>query len=86
MILSIEASGFTHDAEIYAIGLKTPRVEKTWKRWEYKSEEDMLRDFAKYFVTIDDKIVIGFNVVKFELMLMMTKMKAAGMPEFGDFR
>ena len=83
MILSIDADSYSYDAKIIAIGLKTQKSEKVWKSWEFGSEEDMLTDFIRHFLSIDDKIVIGFNVLKFDLMLLMLKSK--GLPEFHQF-
>ena len=83
MILSILTSGFSHDSEILAVGVKVFGGAKIWKRYEFPSEDRMISEFIDYFTGIDDKIVIGFNVMKFDLPLLM--LRSRGLEGFGRF-
>jgi DNA polymerase elongation subunit (family B) len=84
MILNIETTGFSHDADLFLIGVRTRTNEiKIWKRWDFPSEESMLKNFLSYFLGVDDKIVIGFNILKFELPYLFIKVQK--LPEFRDF-
>lgn len=83
MILGVQSNKFSQDANILAIGIKTHSDYKIWKRWEYPSEKEMLSDFITYFLSTDDKIIIGFNVMKFDIPFLM--LKSLELPRFGDF-
>ncbi len=73
MILSIQTSGFLPDSYIYMIGMKTLKDFKIWGVWNFSSEKNMLEDFIEYFTSTDDKIIIGFNILKFEIPMILLK-------------
>ncbi len=83
MILSVQTSGFSHDAKILAIGVKRPGVLRIWKSWEFRTEKEMLEDFVKYFLGTQDKIVIGFNLLKLDVPLLLLRTK--DFQEFPEF-
>lgn len=83
MIIVAKADKYTHDATILSIGLRTPGTTRVWKLWEFPDEGEMISDFMRYFLSIDDKIVVGFNILKFDIPLLL--LKSRGLPEFEDF-
>jgi hypothetical protein len=95
MILSAQTSGFSHDSKILAIGVKRPgnwsegdksRLQsqsRIWKSWEFPGEKEMLQDFVKYFLSTQDKIVIGFNLLKLDVPLLLLRTK--DLPDFPEF-
>lgn len=84
MIISIDTDGFSPDSGLIVIGLRTPSEVRLWKRWAFQDEKAMLSDFIKHFLSVtDDKIIIGFNLLKFDLPILLHK--AACLPEFGEF-
>lgn len=83
MILSIVADGFLQNSGIFLIGTKGLTTVRLWKKWEFESESDMIYDFIKHFIHIDDKILIGYNILKFDLMMLMLRAKnLAGFDQF----
>ena len=59
MILTLFASEFSPEARILLVGVQTHTGEfHFWKGWE---------GFLEYFLGTDDKIVVGFNILKFDI-------------------
>lgn len=83
MILSVQTDGFSSEARILAIGVKRPGFSHLWKSWEFASEKEMLSDFISYFLKTQDKIVIGFNLLKLDVPLLL--LRSSGLPQFGEF-
>ncbi|RLJ06603.1 MAG: hypothetical protein DRP16_04970 [Candidatus Aenigmatarchaeota archaeon] len=83
MILTVQTDRFSENAKILAIGIKTYSSIKTWNNWEYASEEEMLSNFINYFLSKDDKIIIGFNVMKFDIPLLL--LKSVNLQTFSGF-
>lgn len=67
MIVNIFTTGFSPDSSLLFIGVRTHTGE--FKSWE-KPEE-----FIEYFLSTDDKIVIGFNILKFDIPFLLLKAK-----------
>ncbi len=84
MILSIDTDGISLDSNLLVIGLRTPSEVRLWKRWDYPGEKAMVSAFADRFLGMEgDKIIIGFNLLKFDMPVLLHK--AVGLPSFGDF-
>ncbi|MFH1294415.1 MAG: hypothetical protein ABIH90_00550 [Candidatus Aenigmatarchaeota archaeon] len=84
MILSIDTDGFSPNSNLLVIGLRTPNEVKLWKRWDYADERTMVSDFVDYFLGIEgDKIIIGFNLLKFDIPTLLHK--TASQPRFEEF-
>ena len=75
MILTIFTGSFSPDAELFLIGVRT-------HTGEYKFWTDM-ENFLDYFLKTDDKIVVGFNLLKFDIPFLLLKAKDSG--KFRDF-
>jgi hypothetical protein len=83
MILSVQTEGFSSDAKILAIGAKRQTFVRIWKSWEFENEREMISDFIRYFLKTDDKIVIGFNLLKLDIPLLLLRSKE--LPLFSEF-
>jgi len=83
MILSIKTTGFSHDSSLISIGIKTASSVKFWNIWDFGNESELIGDFIKYFTDIDDKIVIGFNILKFDIPFLL--LKSMNLPAFDNF-
>jgi len=65
MILNIFTTGYSPDSELLFIGVRTHTGEvKFWEKEE---------GFIEYFLGTDDKIVIGFNILKFDIPYILLK-------------
>jgi len=75
MILNIFTSGFSPEADLLLVGVRTHTGEcKLWRDSE---------GFLDYFLKTDDKIVIGFNILKFDIpFLLLKSQKSQKFPEF----
>jgi len=77
MILSVETDAISLDAKLLVIGLRTPGDVKLWKLWDYADEQAMLNAFVDHFLGIQgDKIIIGYNILKFDVPLLLRKTAA----------
>jgi DNA polymerase elongation subunit (family B) len=84
MILSIETDGFSPESKLLVIGLRMPSKVRLWKRWDYPDEKSMVSAFVGHFLGMEgDKIIIGFNLLKFDVPVLLHK--AAGLPRFEEF-
>ena len=83
MIISILAEDFSEDSEIFLIGVRGISTIKIWKLWDFENESIMLKDFIEYFTGIDDKIIIGYNILKFDILKLALNSK--GLENFGKF-
>ena len=83
MILAVQTDGFSHDSKVLSIGIKTPNQTRFWNIWEYSSEKQLIENFINYFTSVDDKIIIGFNVLKFDIPLLL--LKSYGLTSFDRF-
>lgn len=75
MILNIFTSGYSPEADILLIAVRTHTGE--FRCWT------SLDEFLKYFLSTDDKIVIGFNILKWDIPLLL--LKARETMEFTQF-
>ena len=80
MILAIEVDSISSNPKILTIGAMQAGETKLWKFWDYDDEEKMVWDFTYWFLREADKVIIGFNHLKFDLPILLLKAK-----EFGDF-
>lgn len=80
MILAIEVDSISSDPKILTIGAMQAGKTKIWKLWEHESEETLVWDFTYWFLREGEKVVIGFNHLKFDLPILLLKAR-----DFGDF-
>ena len=75
MLLAMLTDGFQADASIIAIATKSKTGVRVWTTWESGSEQAMLESFLDYFLKAPEKIITGFNILKFEIPLLLLKAK-----------
>jgi len=76
MILDTEFDGNRNfvKARLYTIQAYFPSRElKIWKIWKYQSEQKLIQDFLKWFLSVSDKILIGYNLLKVDIPLLLIK-------------
>lgn len=83
MIISILAKDYSENSEVFLIGVRGISTTKIWKLWDFENESEMLKDFIEYFTGIDDKIIIGYNILKFDILKLALNSK--GLENFGKF-
>jgi DNA polymerase elongation subunit (family B) len=83
IIFSLQTLGISPYANILTIQVKIGKIVKIWKIWDYADEKSMIRDFMEYFLSLRDKIIIGYNLLKFDLPLLL--LKARELPKFEEF-
>jgi len=74
MILDTEFDGNRNlaKARLYTIQVYFPSSElKIWKIWKYRNQEQLVQDFVKWFLGVEDKILIGYNLLKVDIPLLM---------------
>lgn len=84
MIFSLFTKGFDPDSEICSIAIKTLSGEnKIWSAENYPDEKALISAFVDYFLKTADKIIVGFNILKFEIPVLL--LKSSWLPDFKDF-
>jgi len=75
MILDVFSDGFTPDSRLLLIGVRTHTGEfRSWKGVE---------EFLDYFLGTDDKIIVGFNLLKFGMPFLLLKARnSERLPDF----
>ncbi len=82
IILDIRTYDFSPGSKITSIQAKKGSC-KDWFLWNHVSEKAMIEDFIEYFLKDDDKIIAGYNVLKFQLPLLFLKMSDSS--KFDEF-
>ncbi len=75
MMLDVFSDGYSHESRLVMVGVRTHTGE--FRHWEE------LEGFLEYFMRTDDKIVVGFNILKWGLPFLM--LKAQGLDRFPEF-
>ncbi|MDD2665420.1 MAG: hypothetical protein PHD13_01370 [Methanocellales archaeon] len=63
---------------LITIGVKTDDGIKIWHRKDYNGEEKMLKDFLEWFVINKEREIIGFNILKSDMPLLLLKSQSVG--------
>lgn len=83
IVLNIETDEISYKAKILTIQVRGSNYIKIWKIWDYKNEEELLRNFVLWFLQEKDKVILGYNLLKFDIPLLL--LKTALFPEFEKF-
>ncbi len=75
IVLKLEATEISQNAELICIQARKGNDLHLWRRWKYESEELLLKAFLDWFMMEEDKIIIGFNILKFDVPLLLMKCK-----------
>ena len=71
LVLTLLSDSFAPDSKILSISLrKDTGKTMSFSLWNYSSQEEMLKAFLTYFLAENDKILTGFNILKFDLPLI----------------
>lgn len=74
MILHVLTSGYSADSQLILIGVRTHTNEhKFWNTVE---------GFLDYFLSTDDKIVVGFNILKFDIPFLLLNTPSERLADF----
>ncbi|MEM2918571.1 MAG: 3'-5' exonuclease [Candidatus Altiarchaeota archaeon] len=83
LFFKLEATEISYRAKILTIQIKKSEKVKIWCSWDYESEEELLREFINFFLQEEDKIIVGFNILKFDIPLLL--LKTSHMENFEKF-
>lgn len=83
LFFKLETTEINYRAKILTIQIKKSGKVKIWCLWDYKSEEELLKDFIEFFLNEEDKIIVGFNILKFDIPLLL--LKTSHMENFEKF-
>jgi len=73
IFLKLEARDIAPSAEIILIQVKVREEIKIWNLKDHKDETEMLENFINWFLREKDKIIIGYNILKFDIPLLLLK-------------
>ena len=85
IILKIQAAEIFYLAKILTIQVKKKETNdiKIWESWKFSDENVMLGDFRDWFLEEKDKILIGYNILKFDLPLLLLRLSS--LEKFSEF-
>ncbi len=85
IILKLETLKIAYFTPILTIQVKKKGTEevKIWKSWDFSDEKAMLQDFRDWFLQEKDKIFLGYNLLKFDLPVLLLKLST--LEKFDDF-
>ncbi|MDI6902478.1 MAG: hypothetical protein QMC77_01920 [Methanocellales archaeon] len=61
------------EKKLITIGTKTDGNIKIWHIKDYDCERGMLKDFLEWFISNGDEKIVGFNILKFDIPLLLLK-------------
>ena len=85
IFLKIQTEGISYSAKILTIQVKRRGLSDTiiWRRWKFDNEEHLLQNFRDWFLKENDKIFVGYNILKFDLPLLLLKLSQ--LEKFDEF-
>jgi uncharacterized protein YprB with RNaseH-like and TPR domain len=70
----IETTGLDISKDhIVTIQIKDGYGKKVWCRRDYRTESELIKQFVDYYLEVDDKFLIGFNITNFDLPFLFTR-------------
>ena len=85
IILKLQPAEISYFTKILTIQVKkknSPQI-NIWKSWKFSEEKAMLQDFRDWFLDEKDKILIGYNILKFDLPVLLLKLSS--LEKFNEF-
>ena len=83
MYFDIETTGLDISKDhIVTIQIKDGFGKKVWCRRDYRTESELIRQFVDYYLEVDDKFLIGFNITNFDLPLLFARMAKEDLGRF----
>lgn len=85
LFLKIQTEEISYSTKILTIQVKRRGLSdiRIWKCWKFSSEENLLQNFRDWFLKENDKIFVGYNILKFDLPLLLLKLSS--MEKFDEF-
>ncbi len=85
LFLNIQTEGISYSAKILTIQVKKRGLSniRIWKSWKFSSEENLLKNFRDWFLKENDKIFVGYNILKFDFPLLLLKLSS--LEKFDEF-
>ncbi len=84
LVLSLLSEGFSPDSKLLSLSLrKDTGASQSFSIWNHPSQNQLLTTFFDYFLSENDKILTGFNILKFDLPLVFLAGKS--LPSFPSF-
>jgi len=84
IFLEMLTDGFSSNAKIISIAIKYDNENFEIRNvWDFKNEDDMVLDFISWFTAQEDKIIAGYNILKFHIPLLL--LRAKKFKNFEDF-
>jgi len=83
LAFKLESEEISYKTKLITLQVKKESDIKLWHSWDYETEGAMLSDFITWFLQEKDKIIVGFNILKFDIPLLL--MKSANMADFEKF-
>jgi len=85
IFLNIQTKEISCSTKILTIQIKRKGIEdiRIWRCWKFACEKNLLQNFRDWFLKENDKIFVGYNILKFDLPLLLLKLSS--MEKFDDF-
>lgn len=85
IILGLYTEKISYSAPILSIQAKKKgqNEPKLWKKWQFSQERELIEDFRDWFLEEKDKIFLGYNLLKFDLPLLLLKLSS--LEKFEEF-
>jgi hypothetical protein len=75
MILTIETDKICQNPKILSIVTYAKSGMHQWVSEDYTSEDQMVQAFLSWFLKEKDKIIVGYNILKFDIPILLLKLK-----------
>lgn len=90
IFLKIETESISYALENKILSIQVKKTNekvndetRIWKSWEFSNEFNLINNFTKWFLNEEDKIFLGFNILKFDIPLLL--MKTQKLENFSEF-
>jgi len=83
MFFDLETTGLDLSRDcILTIQKKDGYGKKVWCIRDYRTESELIRQFVNYYLEVEDKILIGYNITNFDLPFLFTRIAKEDLPRF----
>ena len=83
MFFDMETTGLNLSKDrILTIQIKDGYGKKVWCSRDYRTESELVGQFVDYYLEVDDKFLIGYNIINFDLPLLLTRMRKEDLARF----
>lgn len=83
MFFDLETTGLNLSKDrIFTIQIKDGYGKKVWCSRDYGTESEIVGQFVDYYLEVYDKFLIGYNIINFDLPLLLTRMRKEDLARF----